>query len=168
MPKLGNSVYKYIIEIYKILIVPHSSFSQETVFFLFQVYFCTANTTKYKTFTNVYIYGIIVFKLYYLYFSSTACLPLTCRRSLTNYMHDHGHDCTYISGLNKYMSMIRGIYGLYFIILCLTWSGIESTIFHIRFEHAYNYITESFVSKNLKVIVYTIICNINTHFPLMF
>jgi hypothetical protein len=55
-----------------------------------------------------------------------------------------------------------------FIILCLTWSGIESTIFHIRFEHAYNYITESFVSKNLKVIVYKIICNINTHFPLMF
>jgi hypothetical protein len=31
MPKLGNSVYKYIIEIYKILIVPHSSFSWSSV-----------------------------------------------------------------------------------------------------------------------------------------
>ena len=51
-----------------------------------------------------------------------------------------------------------------FIIFGLIWSGIESTIYHIRFEHAYNYITESFVSKNLKVIVYIIIL----HFPIIY
>jgi hypothetical protein len=51
-----------------------------------------------------------------------------------------------------------------FIIFGLTWSGIESTIYHIRFEHAYNYITESFISKNLKFIVYKII----KHIPIIY
>jgi hypothetical protein len=40
------------------------------LFFFRFSFHCTANTTKYKTFTNVFI---PVFILYYLYFSSTVC-----------------------------------------------------------------------------------------------
>ena len=48
------------------------SISRDCVLFRLSFH-CTANTTKYKTFTNVYIYGIPVFILYYLCFSSTVC-----------------------------------------------------------------------------------------------
>ena len=66
----------------------HAGCPTVLLFYLFQVYFCTANTTKNKTFTNIYLYG----NRYYSFHTLLSIIQLNSLTKLSQSVEHQGWD----------------------------------------------------------------------------